>query len=156
MACHGKHSITHVSEEWLGDKPGATCRKCHEEGEEGSDLALYFTDTFASIRQAFEEIDELLTEAEMQGMDVTEGEDYVEAARQGLMQARTLVHSFSRPVVEEKVMEISANQASALEAGYAALHGFEDRRRGLRISTVLLLLLTLVVAIKIRTLPPFD
>jgi hypothetical protein len=156
VACHGKHLITHVSEEWLGDKPGATCRKCHEEGEEGSDLALYFTDTFASIRQSFAEIDQLLTEGEILGMDVTEGEDYVEAARQGLMQARTLVHSFSRPVVEEKVMEISANQASALEVGYAALQGFEDRRRGLGISTLLLLLLTLMVAIKIRTLPPPD
>ncbi|NOQ84747.1 MAG: hypothetical protein GQ551_12125 [Myxococcales bacterium] len=53
-------------------------------------------------------------------------------------------------------MEISANQAAALEVGYAALRGFEDRRRGLAISTILLLLLTLGVAIKIRTLPPFD
>jgi hypothetical protein len=145
-----------VSEEWLGDKPGATCRKCHEEGEEGSDLALYFTDTFGSIRRAFEEIEQLLKRAEVKGMDVTEGEDYVEAARQGLMQTRTLVHSFSRSAVEEKVMEISANQAAALEVGYAALRGFEDRRRGLAISTILLLLLTLGVAIKIRTLPPFD
>jgi hypothetical protein len=41
-----------------------------------------------------------------------------------------------------------------LEVGYAALHGFEDRRRGLGISTILLLLLTVLVAIKIRTLPP--
>jgi hypothetical protein len=43
-----------------------------------------------------------------------------------------------------------------LEVGYAALQGFEDRRRGLGISTLLLLLLTLMVAIKIRTLPPLD
>jgi hypothetical protein len=114
VACHGKHLITHVSEEWLGDEPGATCRKCHEEGEEGSDLAVYFTDTFGSVRQSFEEIEQLLAEGDMKGMDVTEGEDYVEAARQGLMQARTLVHSFSRSAVEEKVMEISANQAAAL------------------------------------------
>ncbi|MBW1757951.1 MAG: hypothetical protein JRE45_17950 [Deltaproteobacteria bacterium] len=156
VACHGKHLITHVSDEWLGDKPGATCRKCHEEGEEGSDLALYFTDTFGSVRQSFEEIELLLAEGDVKGMDVTEGEDYVQAARQSLMQARTLVHSFSRSVVEEKVMEISANQAAALEVGYAALRGFEDRRRGLAISTLLLLLLTLGVAIKIRTLPPLD
>ncbi|MBW2189793.1 MAG: hypothetical protein JRG93_09430 [Deltaproteobacteria bacterium] len=117
---------------------------------------MYFTDTFSSIRRAFEEIEQLLKRGEVKGMDVTEGEDYVEAARQGLMQTRTLVHSFSRSVVEEKVMEISANQAAALEVGYAALRGFEDRRRGLAISTILLLLLTLGVAIKIRTLPPFD
>jgi len=156
VACHGKHLITHVSEEWEGDKPGATCRKCHEEGEEGSELALYFTDTFGSVRQSFEEIDELLTAAEVKGMDVTEGEDYVEAARQGLMQARTLVHSFSKPVMEEKLIEISENQAAALEVGYAALRALEDRRRGLAISTLLLLLLTLLVAIKIRTLPPLD
>jgi hypothetical protein len=43
-----------------------------------------------------------------------------------------------------------------LTAGYAALRGFENRRRGLAISTLLLLLLTLAVAIKIRTLPPLE
>jgi hypothetical protein len=156
VACHSKHLITHTSDEWEGDKPGATCRKCHEEGEDGSELALYFTDTFGSVRQSFEEIDLLLTEAEMKGMDITEGEDYVEAARQGLMQARTLVHSFSKPVMEEKVIEIAENQAAALEVGYAALRALDGRRRGLAISTLLLLFLTLLVAIKIRTLPPLD
>ena len=156
VACHSKHLITHTSDEWKGDKPGATCRKCHEDGEDGSELALYFTDTFGSVRQSFEEIEELLTEAEVKGMDITEGEDYVEAARQGLMQARTLVHSFSKPVMEEKVTEIAENQAAALEVGYAALRALDDRRRGLAISSLLLLLLTLLVAIKIRTLPPLD
>lgn len=156
VACHGKHLITHTSDEWKGDKPGATCRKCHEEGEEGSDLALYFTDTFGSVRLSFEEIEQLLQEAEMKGMDVTEGEDYVEAARQGLMQARTLIHSFSKPVMEEKLVDIAENQAAALEVGYASLRALEDRRRGLAISTLLLLLLTVLVAIKIRTLPPTD
>jgi hypothetical protein len=58
--------------------------------------------------------------------------------------------------VEEKVMEISENQAAALEFGYASLNAFEDRRRGLFVSSLLLLLLTIGVAIKIRTLPPLD
>jgi len=59
-------------------------------------------------------------------------------------------------VMEEKVTEISQNQAAALEVGYAQLRAFDGRRRGLAISTLLLLILTLGVAIKIRTLPPFD
>jgi hypothetical protein len=154
VACHGKHLITHVSDEWVGDEPGTTCRKCHEPGDEGAELAVYFTDTILSIRQSFDEIAQLLGEAEAKGMDVTEGEDYVQAARQGLLQARTLIHSFSKPVIEDKVTEIAKNQAAALEAGYAALRGFESRRRGLALSTLLLLLLTAGVAIKIRTLPP--
>jgi hypothetical protein len=156
VACHGKHEITHVSNEWTGDEPGSTCRKCHEEGDEGTELTMYFVDTMVSVRQSFDEIDELLTEAETKGMDVTEAEDYVESARQGLMQARTLVHSFSKPAMEEKLIEISENQAAALEAGYSALRGLQERRRGLVISTLLLLLLTIIVAIKIRTLPPIE
>jgi hypothetical protein len=40
--------------------------------------------------------------------------------------------------------------------GYAQLRAFDQRRHGLFISTLLLLLLTLGVAIKIRTLPPLD
>lgn len=156
VACHGKHLITHASDDWLKDEPGGACRKCHETGDDGSDLALYYADTLGSIRQSFEEIEQLLGEAEAKGMDVTEGEDYVQAARQGLLQARTLIHSFSKPVMEDKVTEIAGNQAAALEAGYAALKGFEERRRGLAISTLLLLLLTAGVAIKIRTLPPID
>jgi hypothetical protein len=154
VACHGKHLITHVSDEWVGDKPGTVCRKCHEEGDEGGELALYFADTLGSVRQSFTEIHEVLEQAEMKGMDVTEGEDYVEAARQGLMQTRTLIHAFSKPIVEEKVNEILLNQEAAMVVGYEALEGFEARRRGLAISSLLLLLLTLGVAIKIRTLPP--
>jgi hypothetical protein len=67
-----------------------------------------------------------------------------------------LIHAFSKPVMEDKVTEIAQNQAAALEVGYAQLKAFDDRRRGLTISTLLLLLLTLGVAIKIRTLPPLD
>ena len=156
VACHGKHKISHVADEWVGDNPAKTCRKCHDEGDEGSDLALYFTDSMATARQSFEEIEGLLHEAETKGMDVTEAEDYVEAARQSMMQARTLVHSFSKPVMEEKLMEVAENQTAALEAGYEALRGLEERRRGLAISTLLLFVLTMFVAIKIRTLPPLD
>lgn len=156
VACHGKHKISHVADEWVGDNPAQTCRKCHEEGDEGSDLALYFTDSMATARQSFEEIEDLLHQAETKGMDVTEAEDYVEAARQSMMQARTLVHSFSKPVMEDKLIEVAENQTAALEAGYEALRGLEERRRGLAISTLLLLILTVFVAIKIRTLPPLD
>ena len=156
VACHGKHEITHVAMEWDGDDPGGTCRKCHEVGDEGSELTMYFVDTMTSVHQSFDEIEQLLADVETKGMDVSEAEDYVEAARQGLMQARTLIHSFSKPAMEDKLIEISANQAAALEAGYAAVRGLEERRRGLAISTLLLLLLTIVVAIKIRTLPPLE
>lgn len=156
VACHGKHEITHTSDSWLEDEPGGACRKCHETGDEGSELALYFADSMESVHQSFDEIDGLLTEAETKGMDITEAEDYVEAARQGLMQARTLIHAFSKPVMEDKLIEISENQAKALEAGYEALRGIQERRRGLAISTMLLLLLTIVVAIKIRMLPPAE
>jgi hypothetical protein len=156
VACHGKHLITHVSDDWLKDEPGGACRKCHETGDEGSDLALYYTDTFSSIRRSFDDIDQLLAKAEMKGMDVTEGQDDEQAARQGLLQARTLIHAFSKPLMEEKVTDIAQNQAAALEVGYAQLRAFDQRRHGLFISTLLLLLLTLGVAIKIRTLPPLD
>lgn len=154
VACHGKHLITHVSDDWLSDEPGGACRKCHETGDEGSDLALYYADTLGSIRQSFDEIEQLLKRAEVKGMDITEGEDYEQAARQGLLQARTLIHAFSKPVMEEKVTDIAQDQARALEVGYAQLKAFDDRRRGLAISTLLLLVLTIGVAIKIRTLPP--
>ncbi|MGD8316951.1 MAG: cytochrome c3 family protein [Myxococcales bacterium] len=156
VACHGKHRITHVSDDWLNDEPGGTCRKCHKTGDEGAELALYYADTLGSIRESFDEIDELLDRAENKGMDVTEAKDAEEAARQGLLQARTLIHAFSKPIMEDKVTEIAANQAAALEMGYQALNAFDARRRGLAVSTLLLLLLTVVVAIKIRTLPPTD
>lgn len=156
VACHGKHLITHVSDDWLEDEPGGACRKCHKTGDEGAELALYYADTLGSIRQSFDEIDELLDRAEKKGMDVTEAKDYEQAARQGLLQARTLIHAFSKPVMEEKVTEIAANQKAALEMGYASLNAFDARRRGLAISTILLLILTIGVAIKIRTLPPVD
>jgi hypothetical protein len=154
IACHGKHLIIHVSDDWLGDKPGTVCHKCHEPGDEGSQLAVYFAQSIGEARQSSSEIEQLLKKAERKGMDVAEGEDHLEEARQGLMQARTLIHSFSQPVVDEKLDEVTASQEAAMEAAYTALEDFETRRRGLAISTLLLLLLTMGVGIKIRMLPP--
>jgi hypothetical protein len=154
VACHGKHSITHVADEWRGEASGAVCRKCHEQGDEGDELALYFADEIGSVRQSMTEIEQLLHEGEKKGVDVTEGEDHLEAARQGLMQTRTLIHSFSKSIVDEKLNEVRASQEAATEVGYAALEDFDTRRRGLAFSTLLLLLLTIGVGIKIRTLPP--
>jgi hypothetical protein len=154
VACHGKHLIVHVSDDWLGEKPGTVCRKCHEPGDKGGQMALYFAEGIGSARQSSVEIEQLLDKAERKGMDVTEARDHLEEGRQGLMQARTLIHSFSKPVVEEKLDEVRASQEAARKAGYEALQGFKTRQRGLAVSTILLLLLTMGVAIKIRMLPP--
>jgi len=54
VACHGKHEITHTSDAWLEDEPGGACRKCHETGDEGSELALYFADSMESVHRSFE------------------------------------------------------------------------------------------------------
>jgi len=154
VACHGKHKITHVSDDWLGEAPGTVCRKCHEEDDKGAELAIYLADTLGEIRQSADDARALLDQAEEKGMDVSEGEDDLEAAREGLLQTRTLVHSFSRPVIDKKVQEIMLNQEAAAEVAMAAFDEIDERRRGLGISTILLILLALFVAIKIRTLPP--
>lgn len=137
----------------MGAEPGTVCRKCHEKGDEGDMLAFYFVDSIGSLRQSSAEIARVLQKAETKGMDVSEGEDHLETARQGLMQTRALIHGFAKPAVEEKLNEVRASQEAAMEVGQAALEGFETRRRGLVISSFLLLLVTIGVAIKIRTLP---
>lgn len=156
IACHGKHRIIHVSDDWIGNEPGTVCRNCHTKEEKGARLANYFQGVLTKVKKDFEETKTILKLAENQGMDVTEGEDHLQNARQSLIQMRTIIHAFSKPLIQEKLVELEKSQKAAMQVAQSALQENKNRRLGLAMSTVFLLFLTLGVAMKIRSLPPID
>jgi predicted CXXCH cytochrome family protein len=160
MACHGKHKIMHTTDELAGVSDKAVCMKCHKEGEmggpKGAVFAAYFADAITKYKDETERVTAVIKEAEEKGMDVAEANDVLQSARQALIQARTELHAFSKPPLEAKFVEGYAHLKKAEESGRVALKEYVTRRAGLAVSTILLTLVVIALAFKIRALPPPD
>jgi predicted CXXCH cytochrome family protein len=152
IACHGKHRIMHTSDDLVGDRPGAVCMRCHRNGQKGAEFAAFVSKSLTGYKKDFDRVTALVNEAGQKGMDVTEGMDALQGARQSLIQTRTELHSFAKPTVEAKLKEGEGNLRKAEGFGLQALRENKGRRVGLAISTILLTLVVIGLALKIRSL----
>lgn len=154
IACHGKHKIIHVSDDWVGNQSGALCMRCHKAGEKGAEFAGYIARSIGSAKKELARVSSVVEEARLKGMDVTEGMDALQAARQALIQLRTELHAFAKAPVEVKLDDGRQNLRRAENLGLAALRENMTRRLGLAVSTILLTLVVIGLALKIRSLSP--
>jgi predicted CXXCH cytochrome family protein len=158
IACHGKHNITHTSDELVGTSDKAVCMKCHKEGEmgghKGAVFAGFVAESITKYKGETDRVSAIVRDAEEKGMDLTEAADSMQAARQALIQARTELHAFKKEPLEAKFTEGYGHLKKAEGFGRVALKEYVTRRTGLAISTLLLTLVVIALAMKIRSLPP--
>ena len=152
-SCHGNHKITHTSDDWVGTHPEAICMKCHKEDSKGAALAFEFSQSFGKIRKEFEHVTSVVESARVKGMDVSEGEEFLQASRQSLIQARTDLHAFTKSLVDEKLDEGRKSLVLALKEGKKAHREYRTRRVGLGVSSFFLTILVVALAFFIRSLP---
>lgn len=154
MACHGKHKIMHTSDDLVSDKDSSVCMQCHKPREKGTEFAAYVASSIAELRGGTKTAADLLEQGRTKGLDVGEGMDELEASRQALMQVRTELHAFSKPIVETKFEEGRKALEKAKNFGLAAIKESQFRRIGLAVSSVLLTFVIIGLALLIRSLPP--
>jgi len=150
--CHGNHLIMPASDSLLGVGEGSLCLDCHDEGSAGYEIAAAMKANLDSLKYNIEAAETVIKAAEEKGVEGGQARFDLGAAKDALIRARSVIHTFNRDRVVE-VTEPAIQSAAAVRA--SALSSLDDlkmRQYGLAISLVLVALLAAGLLIKIRQL----
>jgi len=155
-ACHGNHGVKSPTDEYLNWEHGAVCVQCHKDGGQPKDLADYFYNSIDSLKGQIHVAEDLLEQAEQKGMEVSDLYFSVEEARKMLIQSRTNIHSFNKDFISKTAEAGYKSSDIAVKGALAALFEFNDRRKWLFISSLIITILATTVYFKIRDLDRRD
>jgi predicted CXXCH cytochrome family protein len=149
-ACHGNHKILPPTDEMLGTGEEAVCVQCHDPDTRPYQIASNIKEKLDEFIAKIETADNLLEQADREGVEVSEPKFKLTEANTALIFARNLIHSFSLVEIEEKVAEGEKVANEVIEAGEAALREAKFRKTGLIIATAFIFLLAMALYLKIR------
>jgi predicted CXXCH cytochrome family protein len=149
-ACHGNHKILPPSDEMLGTGQKAVCIQCHEPDSEPYQIASRIKEKLDGFIKKIHHADNLLEQADRQGVEVSEPKFRLTEANTALILVRNLIHSFSLVDIEEKIVGGEKIVSEVTEAGENALREAKFRKTGLIIATIFILLLAISLYLKIR------
>jgi hypothetical protein len=150
IQCHSNHGIQHPSDAMLGVGKESACTECHFEGtgayKAAGTMSGRLTDLAARIGQA----DGILQKAANEGMEVSGSQFALKDARNKLIDARVLVHSFSPGELEKSIAPGIEIAGRARESGLKALADFQFRRKGLAVSLIVIAIAIAALYLKLR------
>lgn len=148
--CHSNHDIKAPGDEMIGLTGPAVCSSCHEAGDAGGKGATEMRAVLDRLRDAHEGARALLARAEHSGMEVSQAQFDLNAAKDALVKARAAIHGFAVAAVRAEADPGLAIAVRAQERGVRALQELSFRRRGLAISVIIILALIAGLLLKIR------
>lgn len=148
--CHENHAIHPASDEMLGVEGQAVCSTCHSADDKGGKAAAQTRALIDSLRAESDKAGAILLQAERAGMEVSQAQFDLNAARDELVKARTAVHAFDVEAVRKEVVPGLAVSAKAYARGVRALEELGFRRKGLAVSLVVIIALIAGLVVKIR------
>ena len=131
--------------------PGSVCLKCHQVGDSCDVATEGIFATLQSLDRKIREAEATLNRAEVAGMEVSLPQ--YELKRNGIsaaVEARALIHSFQYERILKRATEGAVVASAASLAGRQSLVEMDVRRRGLWISLVLIAMVLVGLAFKIR------
>ena len=150
VACHSNHDVRHPNDDSIGTASQSICVKCHDSGESGFLAAETMHQRLRELDGKITEADQMLARAARAGMEVSRPRFELTSARDGLVNARVVVHGF-KPEALDKVVAPSVTIAEkAQRAGEDAMKELQFRRKGLAVSLVVIALAVLSIYLKIR------
>ena len=150
LACHGNHEVRHPTDTLLGTGPNSACIKCHDKGEPGYETATAMYQQLTLLDGAIGNSGLLLDRAARAGMEVSSARFELNDARDKLINARVVVHSFSADELDKAVAPGLELAQKARQDAENALAELQFRRKGLAVSLLLIALAVLSVYLKIR------
>ena len=138
--CHDNHKVTRTSDAMVGDREGAVCLACHNEGDAGLKMAASLSAQLGSLRSELETAAQTVHQAEIYGMEVSDARLELVNANQALVQARVLVHGLDAKSFGEQIEGGRQVAKSAYAQGVAAIKERDVRRQGLLFSIGAILL----------------
>ncbi|HSA96653.1 MAG TPA: cytochrome c3 family protein [Acidobacteriota bacterium] len=149
-ACHGNHKILPPTTAMIGTDQGAVCAQCHDRGSAGFVTAAEFRRELDGFESGFRAAEDLLVEAKRKGVEVSDAEFKLKDVNTLLVTAKNLTHGLDRAEVAKSVTDGEKALAEVRVAGEKALDEATFRRRGLAVTTALLALFAVALALKIR------
>jgi cytochrome c3-like protein len=139
VTCHMNHGILHPNDANVGTGAGAFCTNCHVSGDAGFAAAENMHQNLTQLETNIKSADQVLSQAESSGMEVSEARLEQDQARDSLTKARVAVHNFQLGPIAQDVQNGLKISAKTMRAGQAALAEREFRRKGLAVSLIFIL-----------------
>ncbi len=150
VTCHSNHRIKPPTDAMVGSGASSVCTNCHSQGDPGFQTAENIAGRFRELAAAIDDSSGLLKRAAHSGMEVSDAELELDAAKDSLTKARVSLHSFNANRVEEDITAGMKTAQKTREAGVAALKQREYRRMGLLISLATIVATVGALALYIR------
>jgi len=149
VVCHSNHGIQQPSTAMLsGEK--AVCAGCHEPSSEGGKTAAQMAKWIDDLGGALKHSEDVLTQADRSGMEISEAQVRLADGRESLVKARLALHAFNPAEMKKPIDEGMKIASETLQAGQNALHDRDLRRIGLAISVFLIAITVIAVRLVIR------
>jgi predicted CXXCH cytochrome family protein len=149
LACHNNHDTSHTTDAMLGNDQKAVCTACHTDGA-GFEAAGRMRHAISLLSESIGSAETLLNRGTQLGMEVSRVKFELNEARNHLIDARVVVHSFSPDELEAVVKPGMDIAGSAHQQGLQALDEAGFRRKGLALSLIIIGLAILAIYLKIR------
>ena len=148
--CHSNHAIVETSDAMLGGGDKSACATCHPAGSTGGALAASMLGSIDRLKAGYEKALVVLTKAEHAGMEVSQPLFELNEAKTTLIKARATIHGFDQALLDKEVEPGVAVSEKAYARGVKAMNELQFRRKGLAISTLIILALIIGLILKIR------
>ena len=148
--CHNNHEVLKPTDESLIWEEHSLCKKCHEDGGNAKQLSEDMYTVISSLRNKLESAKDRIHTAERKGMEVSDLFVHLEDVNQALIHTRTSIHSFNAGYVKETAESGFKAAQLAITGAEEALDGFDYRRKGLFVASLIISLLVVLLYLKIR------
>jgi hypothetical protein len=148
--CHGNHAIQPTSDAMFGLGEGSFCGDCHGPDDAEGRATLAMASMLDQLETERARADSLLARAEDAGLEVSQARFELEDATTALVRAQASTHSAQADSVRERVEAGLAITSKAWERGKSAFRDLRNRRLGLAVSSVIILVLIVGIVMKIR------
>jgi predicted CXXCH cytochrome family protein len=149
-ACHGNHKILTPTTAMIGTDDNSVCVQCHEKGSRGFEAAAEFRRILTGFESGYRTAGELLSRAKQKGVEVSDGEFKLLDVTTILVTAKNMTHGLDTAEIAKTVAEGEEALVGVRTAGEKALDEARFRRQGLAVTTVLLAVLAVALALKVR------
>jgi hypothetical protein len=134
----------------LGVGEKAICGNCHTLQDTGGKTAVAMRESIEKLRTDYEKAYAILSNAEHDGMEVSQPLFDLNGAKTALVKARAAIHGFNLDGVNADVKTGLEISDKARARGVRALDELQFRRKGLVISALIILALVVGLVMKIR------
>jgi len=152
VTCHSNHDVEIPTDAMLDTGPNGVCGTCHEPGSKGEVATARIIPEFQKLRSRIDEADSLLSHAERLGMPTEKARGSLKEASDHVVNVRVTLHSFDAKQIDEVLTAGMSSADVAVGAGEKALKDWRDRRVGMGLSLIAIIIVIGLLWMHIRDL----